>query len=305
MRIRAAIVLAGLSLAFFGRAGFAQQQQTPDPARVAAEHLAAAEQLWADGKYDECRAEVTAGLQVPSPGPLGPARLARTLARLRILEALLAYTFRDEGYAASVDAGLSAALELDPYVEVGDPADVPAFVLTRWSRLRDTYLARFSRTARPNALGIFAALVLEPTIFTNPAVLQPGFSWARSLSDTTSLEADFRFPLQWPPWASIRGQLGLVVFPAYSIERVATGISLSYVFGLDQLTTYTHSLSLGGRAEWLSRSGFGLAANAELARVDLVVGSTNVTEPPRYSEIPVGFVNIVFANVTIYLFYVF
>jgi hypothetical protein len=299
-------LLAAILFAGSAAAAFSQEPPRPDPARIAAQHLAAAETLWVDGKYDECRAEVTAGLESASPGLLGPPGLVRTLARLHALEALLAYTFRDEGYAGQVDAALNAALELDPYFEIGDPSDVPAFVLTRWSRLRDAYLARFSRTARPNAVGAFAALVLEPTIFTNPAVLQPGFSWARSLGATMSLEADFRFPLQWPPWSSIRGQLGIVVFPSYAIERPATGISFSYVFGLDQLTTFTHSLSLGGRAEWLSRSGFGIAANAELARIDLVIGTSKVTEPPRYTEIPfLGFLNAVFANVTVYLFYVF
>lgn len=307
MRIRIALPFACFLLALGALSvGAQQQEQAPTPTEIATRHLTEAERLWTEGKYEECRAEVRIGLESVAPGFLSPPSLLRALGRLHALDALLAYTFRDEGYADQVDRALSTALELDPYMEIGDPSEVPAFVVTRWNKLRDAYLARFSRTARPNGLGIFAAMVLEPTVFTNPAVLQPGFTWSRSLGPRTSLEADFRFPLQWPPWSSIRGQLGLVVFPAYSVEKVSTGISVAYVFGLDQLATYTHSLSLGGRAEWISRSGFGVAANAELVRIDLVVGTTQVTEPPRYTEIPLlGFLNVVFANVTLYVFYVF
>jgi hypothetical protein len=52
--------------------------------------------------------------------------------------------------------------------------------------------------------------------------------------------------------------------------------------------------------------GLGVIANAELVRADLIVGGTEATVPPSYSEIPfLGLLNIVFANITIYIYYAF
>ena len=93
-----------------------QAQREPTSEEKAAQHLAAAEKLWADAKYEECRTEVAAGIALAAEKRLfmQPA-LARTFSRLYALDALLAYTFRDEGYAPAVDAALGSALELDPY----------------------------------------------------------------------------------------------------------------------------------------------------------------------------------------------
>lgn len=306
MRTFSAILFVAAAVLVAGPAANAQQRE-PSLEQAAAERLAEAERSWQEGNYTRCRDQVASAIAAASVKlVITPPLLAVTLAKLYALKALVEYTFRDEGYAESVDVALGRALEYDPYLDIGDPAELPAFVLGRWEKLRAAYVARFARSARPNAIGAFAAMVLEPTVFTNPAVLQPGISYTRNLGDRLALDAGFRFPLQWPPWDSIRGQLGILYFPAFSIERIATGVSFAYVFGLDRLATYTHSLSLGGRAEWLSRGGFGIAASAELLRVDLVIGSTDVTQPPRYTEIPfLGLVNVVFANITLYAYFAF
>jgi hypothetical protein len=160
--------------------------------------------------------------------------------------------------------------------------------------------------ARRSAVGVFGALVLEPTVFQNISLLQPGISFTFNITDAFSLDTELRFPLQLPLWSSIRGQAGLLWFPTFRVEKIATGISLYYIFGLDDLSTYSHSLSFGGRMEYITRSGIGLAGNAELLRADLVFGRTAPATPPAYTQIRfLGLGRIVFANITIYIFYSF
>jgi hypothetical protein len=287
--------------------------EKPSAARVSPQEsatakLAEAERLYREGTYDESRSlvetaleEVRQGVKVVTPS------LAGVLARLHALAALLEYAFRDEGFEARIDEEVQLALDNDPYLDLGDPAEVPAFVQTRFRRLQTAYLARFSRRERRSSLGISTALVLEPKVLDNPSVLQPGLSYSFNLSEYVSLDAGMRFPLVWPPWNSIRGQVGFTYYPAFRVERVITGITFSYLFGLDveEHATYTHSLAVGGRAEYLSRGGLGIAMNAELLRANIVM-SGGILEPPEGTEINLlGLLNIVFANLSLHVFYAF
>jgi hypothetical protein len=143
-------------------------------------------------------------------------------------------------------------------------------------------------------------------VLLNPLLVQPGISYTFNVTENLSLLADFRFPLQLPLWNSVRGQFGMIWYPTFSIEKLATGVSLTYTFALDNLSAYTHSISFGGRAEFLTRLGLGVVGNAELVRVDLIVGGTQATTSPSYSEIPLlGLLHIVFANITLYVYYAF
>lgn len=298
-----ALVLLAVFLSAIAPLGAQQsgQQKTVD---VEGEALAKAQELYASGQYEECFGIVSQAIETYQSA--ATRRPSKSIARLYGLSALLAYTFRDPGYEQKVDEQLAKGLEIDLDLDLGDPAEVPPFVLERFSKVKAAYFARFSRTARRNAIGAFWALVLEPTVLQNLSLLQPGIVYTFNINESFALDAELRFPLQLPIWNSIRGQLGLIWYPSFRIEKIATGMSFSYTFGLDKLTTYTHSVSLGGRMEFLTRSGFGFVANAELLRADLVIGSENLAKPPTYNTVPfLGLLQVVFANVTIYAFYAF
>ncbi len=276
----------------------------PSAAEIAAERLTGAQELFDSGQYDECLALVSQTVKEyesdKTPYPWGP------MAGIYGISALLAFTFRESGYEAEVDALLLKAVTLNPDIVLGSPAVVPPFVLERLAKVREGYLSRFSRTKRRTTVGLFGALVLEPTVLTNPLLLQPGVSYSFNLSESLTVEAGLRFPLQIPLWNSIRGQVGLVWYPAFRIEKISTGISVSYLFGLDNLTTFMHSISVGGKAEIVLRSGLGFAVNAELLRANLIIGTDILPEVPSYSSVPfLGLFNFAFANITLNAFFTF
>ncbi len=304
MNTRVGFLLAALALAAAGVEPAGAQEKASSQVREAEETLVKARDLYAAGSYQECRDLVVPFLRSyeAKPSSYPPP----TVARLYRFEALLAYTFREEGYAEEVTTSLTNAVMLDLDMEIGDPAEVPAFVIDKFTKVKSTYLARFSRTARRSQIGVFWALVLEATVWSDISVLQPGVSYTFNISDSFALDAQMRFPLRAPIWNSIRGQAGLLYFPSSRVEKIYTGLSLYYIFGLDDLVTYTHSLSFGGRMEFVTRSGIGFAGNAELLRADLVFGSQAPAPPPSYAQIPfLGLGRIVFANITLSMFYAF
>jgi hypothetical protein len=266
--------------------------------------LARAEGLYKAGDYTACEEIVdqTVAALATARGA-GPRRI---LARLRILEALLVYTFRDEGYEQEVARALGDAVALDLNVDVGNPAEVPPFILDSFARIRKAYLARFTRSARRNTFGLVGALVLEPTVFTDFSVLQPGVFYSFNFNDRLTLDAELRVPLRTPVWNSIRGQVGLIWYPSFRVETLSMGISTTYLFGLDNLSAYTHSLSIGGQGEIVSRSGFGIGANVEMLRVDLLFGFPS-SELPSYRAIPflANLVRLAFANIRMFAFWTF
>jgi hypothetical protein len=284
---------------------YCQEAPAPTAAEKYQKLLDEARNLYTEGRYDECRAIVSDFLREYEAGNRKDVFYTVT-SGMYAVDALLAYAFREDGYEATIDRQLLRALEIDLTMSLGDPAEIPPFVMNRFNKVKTEYLAQFLRTTRRWGVGLFGALVLEPTVLLNPLLLQPGLALSYNLTENLTVTADFRFPLQWPVWNSIRGQVGVVWFPTFSIETIiATGVSFSYTFGLDNLTTFTHSLSFGGRAELLTRSGFGIVGNAELVRADLIMGGT-ATTPAKFSEIPLlGLLNIVFSNITIYVYYVF
>ncbi len=279
--------------------------------RSAAEREAAslalqkAEELYAAGDYQGCAIIVEGSIADSDAGRAWFPK--RTMARIRVLDALVAYTFRDAGYEERVSRSLKAALTLDLNVEVGNPAEVPPYILERFALIKKEYLAGFTRSARRNTIGLVGAMVLEPTIFTDLSVLQPGLFYSFNFNDTLTLESELRVPLRSPVWDSIRGQIGLIWFPAFKVESVSMGISTTYMFGLDNLATYTHSLSFGGQGEVVSRSGFGFGANVEILRIDLILGISEPSDLPTYRAMPVlgNLVRAAFANIRMFAFWTF
>ena len=298
------LVVTALLLSAAAAIAAPEQAQAPTAAAAAQQKLARAEELFAAGDYDQAQEFVAASIAEHAAGTAYYP--AAAIARLYVLDALIAYAFRDEGYESRIDQSLGRGLALSLDLELGNPAEIPPFLQERFASLKARESARYARTARRSTVGLFGALVLEPTVLQNPSLLQPGVSYGLNLDENLALSAEVRFPLQLPVWNSIRGQLSLIYYPSFRVERICTGVSFSYAFGLDELATFTHSLSFGGRMDYLMRGGLGIGGNVEIVRADLVVGSGSLSEPPAYTPVPfLGLLRIVFANITIHVYYSF
>jgi hypothetical protein len=232
------------------------------------------------------------------------------MAKIYRLHAQITYAFRgeSEGYQDEIRMLYLKAVEQDLDLEIGDLAAVPPLLITLFTEVKADYLQQFARTTRRFSAGLFGALVIDPTVISDPSLLQPGLFFGYNLSDAFTLAGELRVPLSLPIWGSIRGQLSLSWYPVFNISKISTAAIFSYLFSLDNLLTYTHSLTLSGHAEAISRSGWGLAGRAELARIDLILGLTDPADLPDYNSFNIlgeSFLRVVFANVNFYIFYVF
>jgi hypothetical protein len=270
--------------------------------------LEQAESLYADGAYEQCRELLDSSFRQAESGEVyfpGPV-----IARMYLLKALITYAFRVEGgeYQAEIASLLKLAVEKDLNLDIEDPAAYPPFILELFRTTRRDYLAPYSRIRRRFSVGILGALVIDPTVLSDPSLLQPGLLFSYNLGETLSLVTSLRLPLSLPIWASVRGQIGLAWYPSFRVEKLSTSLISSYVFSLDDLSTYTHSFSLAGAGEYVFRSGFGFAARAELLRVDLILGQAETGDLPGYRSISLlgeSFLRATFANSSIYFFYTF
>jgi hypothetical protein len=310
---RPALILA-LSLAFAlaSSPSLTAQSSAPQSARernqIALERLRLVDGLYSGGDYEGCGRLLDAYLrQHESRIFRYPASI---VARIYGLRALVAYAFRGEelDYVVELRSYLVAALEADPDVVLGEPSEVPLEVQRIFADTRREYLHQFSRSSRRFNVGILGALVIDSTVLSTPSVLQPGVYFSYNLSDAFSVVADLRIPLSAPIWGSIRGAAGISWYPAFEIGKVATSVCAAYQFSLDNLETYTHSVSLAGQAEIIARSGLGLAFRAEFIRLDLILGLTDAADLPSYRSTPLfseSFLRLAFANMNILVFYTF
>jgi hypothetical protein len=270
--------------------------------------LAQAESLYDGGEYERCGQLLDGYIEEQRSG--GFRFTSREAGRIYGLRALVAYAFRGEGegYREEVRGYLWAALDADPELDLGAPAEVPMFVLDLFYKLKNEYLAQFSRLAKRWTVGLLAAVVIDPTVVQDPKLLQPGLYLCYNLSESWSLLGDLRLPLSAPVWGSIRGQAGAAWFPGYNIRKINPCFTLTYQFALDNLETYTHSLSLGGQSEIVSRIGLGFGLRIEFLRVDLILGAIQPSELPTYRSIALfgkDFLRASFANTNLLIIYRF
>ncbi len=269
--------------------------------------LAQAESLYGGGDYERCQRLLDGYIQEHRSRDFRlPSRAA---GRVYGLRALVAYALRGEGegYREEVRLYLWSALEADPELELGAPAEVPVFVLDLFYKLKNEYLAQFSRLSKRWSLGLGGAVVIDPTVVDDPSLLQPGVYCSYNLSEAWSLLGDLRLPMRAPIWGSIRGQVGAAWFPYYNIRKINPCFTLTYQFALDNLETYTHSLSLGGQSEVASRKGLGFGMRIEFLRLDLITGQ-NVGDVPKYRSVALfgtDFIRASFANTNFLIFYRF
>ena len=132
--------------------------------------LQQAEDLYKAGDYQGCAGIVEGSIADSEAGrALFPKR---TMARIRVLDALIAYTFRDAGYEERVSRSLKTALTLDLNVEVGEPAEVPPYILERFALIKKEYMAGFTRSARRNTIGLVGAIPVARIIAPQKIVYQ-------------------------------------------------------------------------------------------------------------------------------------
>ncbi len=299
--------LCALLLALTALSAAAEEKELSKSEQAKA-RLEQAESLYADGAYEQCREFLDNSIrqaesrEVYFPGPV--------IARMYLLRALIAYAFRVEGeeYKAEITSLLKRAVESDLGLDIEDPAGYPPFILELFRSTQREYLARYTRRSRRFSVGILGALVIDSTVLSDPSLLQPGLLFCYNLSESLSLTSSLRLPLSLPLWASLRGQVGLAWYPSFRVEKLSTAVVSSYVFSLDDLSTYTHSFSLAGAGEYVFRSGLGFGARAELLRIDLILGQADTGDLPGYRSISLlgeSFLRATFANSSFYIFYTF
>jgi hypothetical protein len=275
------ILLLLLSAGLLG----AREQERRNQQEEAAYRLEIAENLYQEGDYQSCL-QILDGYIADHDSKTFVFPRAQ-MAQVYRLRALLAYAFRGDGeaYRKEVKEYLLAGLEEDPELELGSPSEVPVFVQELFYQVRDEYLGRFSRTSRRFTVGLLGALVIDPTLLVDPSFLQPGITFSYNLSEQWSLSTDLQIPLSLPIWDAIRGQVGFSWYPDFSITRINTAIVLAYAFSLDNLQTYTHSVSIAGQAERIFRMGLGAGVRVEVVRLDLILGSFSGSDLPTYRSI--------------------
>lgn len=257
------------------------------------------------GEYEECGNLIDTLIGLVEAGEVRFIQRSGE-AEAYLYRALVSYAFREEGYQDQVRADLERAVEVDLDFDLPDPSRLPPLVIGYFQEVRAEYLARYTKTAKRSQLGLYGSLIVDPTVLTNPLLLQPGIYAAYALSENWSLQGGLGIPVVWPPWNSIRGRIGFIWHPAYRVERFSSGISSQYLFTLNDLSVLTHSLSFGFRGEYVLRGGAGLMIDAELLRADLVFGATVVPELPGYSPLSLfadSFIRVAFANTRFAVFW--
>ena len=263
--------------------------------------------LYDGGKYEECGTFLDE-LILKHEDKLFNNRYKSEIAQIYLLKSFVSYAFREEGYQDEIRDLLLNAVTINLDIRLEDPEKVPPFVLGVFHEVREAYLSQFSRINKRHNLGLFGSLLIDPTVLTNPFLLQPGIYYSLNITEVTSLTAGLGIPITWPPWNSIRGQIGLLWMPVYRVENLASGLTMEYLFTLNDLKRFTHSISFGFLERYINRSGFGIGVNIELIRVDLIFGISDVPEIPGYQPIDIfgdSFIRIAFANTRISVFWNF
>jgi len=199
------------------------------------------------------------------------------------------------------------ALDADPELDLGAPAEVPMFVLDLFYKLKNEYLAQFSRLAKRWTVGLLAAVVIDPTVVQDPKLLQPGLYLSYNLSESWSLLGDLRLPLSAPVWGSIRGQVGAAWFPPTTSGRSIPASPDLPVRPGQSGDLYPLPVP-GGQSEIVSRIGLGFGMRIEFLRVDLILGAIQPSELPTYRSIALfgkDFLRASFANTNLLVIYRF
>jgi len=263
--------------------------------------------LYDGGKYEECRIFLDE-LILQHEDKLFNNLYKSEIAQIYLLRSQVSYAFRKEGYQDEIHDLLLTAVTIDPDIQLEDPEKIPPFILGVFHEVREAYISGFSRLNKRHNLGLFFSLLIDPTVLSDPLLLQPEIYYSFNMSKGSSLTTGFGIPVTWPPWNSIRGHIGLLWMPVYRVERLSSGLTMEYHFALSDLERFTHSISFGFLERYINRSGLGIGVNIELILLDFIFGISEVPELPGYQPIDIlggSFMRMAFANTRISVFWNF
>ncbi|MBN1697541.1 MAG: hypothetical protein JW881_08515 [Spirochaetales bacterium] len=283
---------------------------TPESRKEAQMKYMNAKELYDQGEYEECKQLLDSYIyEFLEKDIFYPVSVRSDI---YVLRAMVSFVFLTEGYQEEIRFLFLQAIRLDLGLELDDPTVVPPRLIKLFNEVKTEYLARFSRTTKRHNIGIITSLVKHQD--TLLSIIQPGLHYAYNLSEDFSLVLDARVQLTARLLENFSVQGGIIWIPEFRIEQVVFGLSTYYIFSLDNYLEndrnyygFTHSLGLCGHGEVIWRIGLGLAAEVEIVRLDLMLGSKTSEITSGYDSIDIipDMLRFLFANLNIYLFFNF
>jgi hypothetical protein len=286
------------------------QVDSPDTRREAREKYEKAKELYDLGEYEACR-ELLDSYIIDFTENKGffPHNVKSDI---YVLRAMVSFVFLEEGYEKEMKELFLEAIRLDLNLELDDPTAFPPGLIKLFKQVKTEYLSRYSRTTRRHNLGIITSLVKQQT--TLLGIIQPGLHYAFNLSEDFSLVLDARFQITTRLLENFSIQGGVIWIPEFRVEQIVFGLSSYYIFSLDNYIEddksnygFTHSLGICGHGEVIWRFGMGLAAEVEIVRLNLLLGSKTSASAAGYDTIDIvpDVLRLLFASLNIYLFFTF
>jgi hypothetical protein len=286
------------------------QGNTPEARNEAREKYQKAKELYDLGEYEACRGLLDSYIVDFSENKVYFPNSIKS--DVYVLRAMVAFVFLEKGYQEEMKDLFLKAIRLNLGLELDDPTAFPPGFIKLFNQVKTEYLFRFSRTTRKHNLGIITSLVKQQT--TLLAVIQPGLHYAFNLSEDFSLVLDARFQITTRLLENFSIQGGVIWIPEFRVEQIVFGLSSYYIFSLDNYIEddknnygITHSIGICGHGEVIWRFGMGFAAEVEIVRLNLMLGSKTSATIAGYDSIDIvpDLLRFLFANLNIYLFFTF
>jgi hypothetical protein len=315
MNVRIMIViltaLVFVPTAVFAQASTAPAEPSPAPTlSPEAQALANVKALYAGAKFEECRAAIENALALQASGDLH--FLFYQLAEMYVYQALIVYAFRETAAAVSsaekekIESLLQKAVELDINYDFNDYTAFPAYILDKYRRIKEAYLAQFSKSARRHNLGIHVMMSYLSASLSSPQNFTLGIHYAFNLSDALGLVADFEVPFTERFYNMMKFRVGAIWFTSFRVETFSLGLGLFNSLSPEaNWTAFTDSVSFEGYGEIIFRFGLGMGASIEVVRGDFLFGAATFPAIENVSVFSSDKVRLGFANVRLYLFWTF
>jgi hypothetical protein len=300
------LLIAALIM-FPALAGFSQTALPTDQGvqgnKEVSQRLTQIKDLYTKAEYTSCKAAIDTALIDFANGKLPLSSF--DVAEIYIYKALVVYAFREEGFQKEIETLLQKAVELDINYDFKDYAIIPTYLIDKFVKIKQEYLARFAKSTRRHCLGLYGVISYLPMFSGSSEYLIPGIHYSFNPGDNFTLLLDFESPLSSPIFNIVQFRVGTIWFPTFKVETISMGLGAFYSLRIENGASYTHIVAIEGYGEFILRVGFGVAASVELVKLSVLTGSGTLA--------PVGYFDIFsseksrfsFANLRVYLFYTF
>ena len=329
MNMRIPILIAA-ALSLLPAAAFAQgETSAAGPAKAStispeAQAVDNVKALYAAARFAECRAAVENTLALQASG--GLHLVFYQLAEIYVYQALVVYAFRETAATVSaaekerIEALLQKAakivedgqilrqkaVELDINYDFSDYTVFPAYILDKYRRIKEAYLARFSKSSRRNSLGINVMMSYLSATLAQAQNLTLGIHYGFNLGDAVELVADVEFPLSDQFYNMLKLRVGLIWFTSFRVESPVLGLGLfNSINPESNWTAFIDAVSFEGYGEIIFRFGLGLGASIEVVRGEFILGNADFSVIQSVSPFTSGKFRLSFANVRLYIFWTF